>query len=125
MLKARNDDPNFQRRRIWDTGPWLRVVKPVAPALADGQDPNGVEHRIAMEQYERDYRAYFVAELEFQRERAEWEKMNGAGAVATEIDAWHVNAGDSLQRDPKRYHAELPEGYRAGPRSGVSRIVLG
>jgi hypothetical protein len=115
------ENPNGLRKKIWDTGPYLALVMPKAPVLADGAEPNGVEHRVALEQYETDYRAWHAAERQFKRERAEFEKQHGQ---AVEIDAWHVDAGEMLGNDPRRYRETLPPGLTPGANVGASRKIM-
>jgi hypothetical protein len=121
-MTLRNENPNRLRSRIWDTGPYFALVKPEAPALAEGQDPDSVEHRVALEEYEASYRRWRAAKQQFERERAEWEKTSGGGAV--ELDMFHVDAGESLEKDPRRYHAALPHGAKAGLKADAARKVM-
>ena len=121
-MTIRSENPNRQRRRIWDTGPYLAMKKPEGPVLANGQDPASVEHQVELEEYERDYRRWFAARRQFEIERAEWEKTSSGGAV--ELDLWHVDAGEFLAHDPRRYHATRPAGRTAGPKSDACRKVL-
>jgi hypothetical protein len=101
------------RAAIFDIGPQRVVAKPAAPVLAAGQDPNSIEYRVAMEQFEADYRAYAAAERPFMSQRKIFEKEFGQ---AVEIVMWSVDAAESVEHDPRRFHYVLPAGIKCTAR---------
>jgi hypothetical protein len=101
------------RSTIFDIGPQRVVAKPTAPVLAAGQDANGIEHQVAMEQFEADYRAYAAAERPFMSQRDAFEKEFGQ---AVEIVTWSVDAAESVEHDPRRFHYVLPAGVKCTAR---------
>jgi hypothetical protein len=99
---------------IFDLGPQFNMAKPVRPVLAADTVEARVELEVDLEEYEKVYRDYVIAERQFQRERKQWEKQNpGGGAV--EVNMWSTDAGEALMRDPRRYHA-APAGLKVTAR---------
>ena len=91
------------RRRIWDTGP-------TRPAELDRLPTDETEIR----QHARLLKAYSL-------EYAEWLKSTG-GPV--EIDLYATTAAEFLQRDPRRYLAELPPDTKPGWKRDGARVIL-
>jgi hypothetical protein len=54
-------------------------------------------------------------------ERAAWLSESG-GAV--EMNAFVVDARRMMQRDPRRYVGNLPDGVTVGQKSGFNRVVV-
>jgi hypothetical protein len=91
-------------------------VKPDPAAFGDA------DYQAELERYAVKYREFLRSQDTFALERAAWLQEHG-GPV--ELDMWATSAGESLERDPARYRAELPPGMTPGRHIGVDRIIHG
>jgi hypothetical protein len=108
---------------VFDLGPQA-PVRPVKPAvlLETPELPPGAtgpdEYSAALERYTQKYCDYLVQLDGYEKERADWERQSGGGAV--EIS---TTQGNIIECGHGGYVAVLPPDVKLGPKSGTNRVI--